>query len=367
MLLNVVCSRCHRSFETDDFDGFPNQCPFCCSEWICNADAEPEYAACPEDSATEYEFPEVSLSQLSPENLSISGGQNRSGEQNLDWQRMASRSRPRRRPSSLLSQILPPILGGLSALPIALAILWYGFGRDIGNAGPTVAKFAPWIVPEPLRGYQGRKQRIRGTQQPTRTSRGEWGSLGSRFEPSSPFPSDRDTSEPLDQIARDIITLRDDWESEPSEPWSQVQNRILQHLQRLAKVWEDSRESQASRRPAPKALRRLIGLPWFVESVEQANSDWLEYHPPAPWDRMVWPIRAVEWDMDHSATNTIFAFDPAVSIGSRKVQWICDEIIAAELRRTFETPNRQQALLVGLIERADELGYVIRIEAVLVP
>lgn len=53
---------------------------------------------------------------------------------------------------SLLRRLLPPILGGLSAFPIALAILWYGFGKDIGNTGPSVAKYVPWIVPEHLRG-----------------------------------------------------------------------------------------------------------------------------------------------------------------------------------------------------------------------
>ncbi|MFM8397384.1 MAG: hypothetical protein ACKOAH_06090, partial [Pirellula sp.] len=39
---------------------------------------------------------------------------------------------------SPLRRLLPPILGGLTACPIAIGILWYGFGKDIGNAGPTV-------------------------------------------------------------------------------------------------------------------------------------------------------------------------------------------------------------------------------------
>jgi hypothetical protein len=36
--------------------------------------------------------------------------------------------------------------------PIAIGILWYGFGKDIGNAGPTIARYIPWLVPEHLRG-----------------------------------------------------------------------------------------------------------------------------------------------------------------------------------------------------------------------
>jgi hypothetical protein len=47
---------------------------------------------------------------------------------------------------------MPPVLGGLTSIPIAIGILWYGFGKDIGNAGPTIARYIPWLVPEHLRG-----------------------------------------------------------------------------------------------------------------------------------------------------------------------------------------------------------------------
>lgn len=63
----------------------------------------------------------------------------------------------RRRPAkhegvSWIRRIIPPVLGGLAAFPLATAILWYGFGKDIGSTGPTVAKYVPWIVPRHLRG-----------------------------------------------------------------------------------------------------------------------------------------------------------------------------------------------------------------------
>jgi hypothetical protein len=60
--------------------------------------------------------------------------------------------RPSRKEKSALRKFLPPILGGLAALPLATAILWYGFGRDLGGIGPSVAQYAPWIVPKKLRG-----------------------------------------------------------------------------------------------------------------------------------------------------------------------------------------------------------------------
>jgi hypothetical protein len=58
----------------------------------------------------------------------------------------------KRSEGSGLSKVIPPVLGGLAAIPIAIAILWYGFGKDLGNAGPTVARYIPAIVPKHLRG-----------------------------------------------------------------------------------------------------------------------------------------------------------------------------------------------------------------------
>ena len=60
---------------------------------------------------------------------------------------------PRQRPRevSAIRKIIPPILGGLAAFPIATLVMWYVVGQDIGSAGPTVAKYVPWIVPQKLR------------------------------------------------------------------------------------------------------------------------------------------------------------------------------------------------------------------------
>ncbi len=60
--------------------------------------------------------------------------------------------RPGRKEKSAFRKFVPPILGGLAALPLATAILWYGFGKDLGGMGPSVAQYAPWIVPKKLRG-----------------------------------------------------------------------------------------------------------------------------------------------------------------------------------------------------------------------
>ncbi|MBU6385810.1 MAG: hypothetical protein ACKN85_05010 [Pirellula sp.] len=73
-------------------------------------------------------------------------------ETTASWVSQAASSRAKPQAPSLLKRLLPPVLGGLTAFPIAIGILWYGFGKDIGNAGPTIARYIPWLVPEHLRG-----------------------------------------------------------------------------------------------------------------------------------------------------------------------------------------------------------------------
>lgn len=73
-----------------------------------------------------------------------------------DWSLIGS-AMPLRRPRevSAIRKIVPPVLGGLAAFPIATLIMWYGFGKDIGSTGPTVAQYVPWIVPQKLRATPG--------------------------------------------------------------------------------------------------------------------------------------------------------------------------------------------------------------------
>ena len=73
-------------------------------------------------------------------------------DKKIDWQKYKpisheefQRSRRKRSPLWMVFQIG---MGGLVAIPIALLIIWHVLGRDIANAGPRIAKFAPWAVPE---------------------------------------------------------------------------------------------------------------------------------------------------------------------------------------------------------------------------
>lgn len=80
------------------------------------------------------------------------------GESTINWQKFQPVSheefrKRRRHEESPIKTFVQIILGGLFSIPVALGILWYGLGQDIGQAGPTVAKFAPWLVPTALRGH----------------------------------------------------------------------------------------------------------------------------------------------------------------------------------------------------------------------
>ena len=123
-------------------------------EW--EADEEAEVA-----SADKGAGPEIEAQALPHESLpheSAAGEEN--GPENAvapyefepNWNVLnaATAKRPRQE-TSFLRKVVPPVLGGLAALPIATAIMWYGFGRDIGTTGQYVSQYVPWIVPQKLR------------------------------------------------------------------------------------------------------------------------------------------------------------------------------------------------------------------------
>ena len=58
------------------------------------------------------------------------------------------KQRARRGDKGGLWSIIQVVLGGAAAIPVTLLLLWWVVGKDIMNAGPTVAQYAPWIVPK---------------------------------------------------------------------------------------------------------------------------------------------------------------------------------------------------------------------------
>jgi hypothetical protein len=61
-------------------------------------------------------------------------------------------SRPRKKEKNGLVLVVNYVLGGALGLALGLLLLWWGFRRDPLELGPTVAEYAPWIVPARFQG-----------------------------------------------------------------------------------------------------------------------------------------------------------------------------------------------------------------------
>jgi hypothetical protein len=112
--------------------------------------------------------------------------------------------RMQRKEPSFLKKVVPPILGGLAAFPIATAIMWYGLGKDIGSTAPFVAKYVPWIVPAKLRGTTFRSDGTFGGSiaKNRQTSRARNSSFSEEELPKTESPKTPDTI-PLENSIHD--------------------------------------------------------------------------------------------------------------------------------------------------------------------
>jgi hypothetical protein len=63
-------------------------------------------------------------------------------------------SRPKKKEKNGLVLIVNYVLGGALGLALGLLLLWWGFRRDPLELGPTVAEYAPWIVPARFQGKE---------------------------------------------------------------------------------------------------------------------------------------------------------------------------------------------------------------------
>ena len=74
----------------------------------------------------------------------------------MDWNAYplltpAGYERQRRQQRSPVWSIIQVVAGGVAAVPIALLLIWHVIGTDVGDAGPWVGQYAPWLVPERYR------------------------------------------------------------------------------------------------------------------------------------------------------------------------------------------------------------------------
>lgn len=104
---------------------------------------------------SEQDFPEPAMpEQAASEQASTEALDANETQANLELASWATLShgamRPKRKEVSIFRKVIPPVLGGLAAFPIATAIMWYGLGKDLGSTAPFVAKYIPAIVPSHL-------------------------------------------------------------------------------------------------------------------------------------------------------------------------------------------------------------------------
>jgi LSD1 subclass zinc finger protein len=59
-----------------------------------------------------------------------------------------------RKKSNPIGTLVSIVGGGVAAIPISILLMWYALGKDPLAAGPMVASFAPWIVPEKFQGVR---------------------------------------------------------------------------------------------------------------------------------------------------------------------------------------------------------------------
>jgi len=64
-------------------------------------------------------------------------------------------SRPRKKEKNGLVLLANYVVGGVLGISLAPLVLWWVFGRDPVELGPTVAEYAPWIVPARFHGNAG--------------------------------------------------------------------------------------------------------------------------------------------------------------------------------------------------------------------
>lgn len=80
----------------------------------------------------------------------------------------------KRETKSPIWSVAQVVLGGLAAIPISLLLIWHLVGTDIAGAGPWVAQYAPWIVPEKFRPYENSAP-ASSSQRPPAPNRGDSG------------------------------------------------------------------------------------------------------------------------------------------------------------------------------------------------
>lgn len=102
----------------------------------------------------------------------------------------ASTNLRQRKQPSVVGEMIKIVLGGVTGIVLALAVLWYGFKKDPLNMGPTVAAYVPQIVPEQFQGKPKEKDTsVTPAPNPIRPSPPSNNSANNNTTPPAPKPN----------------------------------------------------------------------------------------------------------------------------------------------------------------------------------
>jgi len=254
--------------------------------------------------------------------------------------------------------ILPPVLGAIAAVFISISILWYGFGRDFANAGPAVAKYFPWIVPEELRVKS--RGRYRPSQRVDSSSRqqGTFGTIGAMSEPDLTIRSTDSGIQPeLNKMNRIAASIE---RPAGKEEWSDEKATVYDQTLQIAQPWQRALDIQKAPPPTPKSLADLLIQSWFRDLIQEASTE-----VPLPEESGVIAriITSIEWDLENPAEKSVKV---TPEWGRRTLVWTLSD--AVEQHQLLEKKGRigdGDSLLLGTVERIDAHHAVIRIDAII--
>ena len=362
--------------------------------------------ASPPEFALELELdPAVSeLEEAPPDATEPVPDETKPVETTLDWSVLGP-AVPRRRQKevSAFRKIVPPVLGGLAAFPIATLIMWYGFGRDIGSTGPTVAQYVPWIVPQkfhprawelPKRNFgdaaRGSPPRSNSTSQNTLPSlnrdnpaiaiqaspKTTVDSPSVDIQPPIPEPVKtpaenqskeiipESTKPALSETIRELRALQLGWESTPvSERTDMLQNYcalIKQLSEQSSKL--NGRSAGVWRKDLEKLAREILAHAKIPRAIELGASGKLTGVPPASSDGFVATIIKLGEDNDPKPNEP----------WSLRAAWPSDkgdipvEVLAGAWR-TGTTVLPANCLVLGQVAKSEssESEFILRVHLIL--
>jgi hypothetical protein len=169
--------------------------------------------------------------------------------QKVDWKQLQSSGpaghRNRRTNKSPWSTIIQTILGGVAAVPIAMLLIWYALGKDPFELGPTVARFAPWIVPKDFRsqGADGHDQPL--LRRPTRER-----SLAPLPNVAPELPNRLEDSSTVERKRSPAELHEGEFPVPRQESWNERLAAQTQQVERAEQEWLAIASSTVSNRPA---------------------------------------------------------------------------------------------------------------------